>query len=261
MLLNACTSMEEMLNKEFVGREVYLCEPSFDGTAYPGKKIIKNITCTQSKANSCKINLLNENGSDESIGWYQSTSNYIGEMNVDLVSRPYCSLNKYKEYILEKQKKEEAQKTEEKNIIEDCKQAKEKARQRKEDIRKAEGNLLILDDSITYNDEGRTSNWSFGFKVVGYDNIGIIVESSCTFSPIANILLNAFVGCENKNYFIYTSDDYADGECYKNWQYLHKDAGVYNWNGKRIRAFRKTNYKISEIEYQTYLKDKKHQCN
>ena len=159
----------------------------------------------------------------------------------------------YKASILKVQKEKEEK-------VSDCKRAMEKAKLRNTELNNSEGNLMILDETITSNPENRTSNWSFCLKVIGYDNTGIVVRSGCTFSPLANLFLNPLIGCEEKEYFIYTDDDYADGECYKDWQYLHKDIGIYNWKNKRIRAFKKSNFKISEIEYQTYLYDKSLKC-
>lgn len=162
---------------------------------------------------------------------------------------------KQKEII--KQKEKERQEANKAKLIAqnaDCKQAIEKAKHHAEEINAK--NLFVLDESKTSNQANHTGNWSFCLKVIDYDNAGIIVQSGCTASPLANILLNSFIGCEDKYYFIYTTDAYADRECYKNWEYFHEDAGVYTWKNKRIRAFKATKFKISETDYHTYLRDK-----
>ena len=159
----------------------------------------------------------------------------------------------------EKKKKEEKIKVE-KEADNDCIQAMSKAQNRSNQLDNLNGKLMVLDESITSNSENRTSNWSFCMKVVGYGKYGIVVRSECTFSPLVNLFLEPLIGCEEKEYFIYTDDIYADGECYKDWRYLHRDGGVFNWKGKRIRAFAKSRFKISEIEYKTYLYDKNLRC-
>lgn len=267
-LLGGCAVMEDTITENIAGQEVYVCYNESDLTI--GKKTLLNIVDSNGyrQNNIFKIYMLDSSGRKESTMWQNTSKDYLDEIKRDLFHKPFCTKSEYEHLLREKEnerladlkRQKELQETKEREIA-DCKQAKIKAQARNDELKNKEGNIVVLDESITSNNENRTSNWSFCFKVVGYDNGGIVVESRCTFSPIANILLDAFVGCEEKNYFIYTSDDYADGECYKDWQYLHKYAGVYNWKGKRIRAFRKTNYKISEIEYQTYLKDKTHQCN
>lgn len=178
---------------------------------------------------------------------------------IEICSEDSTEYAKYKDSILKVQNEKEELARKNEIADKDCQQAMGKAEKRSNELNNEE-TLLILDESITTNAENRTSNWSFCLKVIDYDRAGIIVQSSCTFSPLANIFLNPLIGCEEKNYFIVTTDNYADGECYKDWRYLHKDVGVYNWKGKRIRAFRKSNFKVSEIQYQTYLQNKNLRC-
>lgn len=261
LLICGCVSVDDVLNQEFSGHEVYVCTEQYNLT--PGKKTIQNIEHLNSY-NHYKIHMLNNGGHEETLTWIYETTDFIAETQRDLIKHPFCTKQKYEQYLenIKRQKEAKvkaARKIKENN--EDCKQAKERAKRRHDELNQIAGNLMILDETITSNPQNKTSNWSFCLKVIDYGNDGIVVESQCTTSPLANMFLKSFIGCEDKNYFIYTSDAYADGECYKDWRYLHQNSGVYNWNGKRIRAYKATNYNISEIEYQTYLKDKTLQCN
>ncbi|MBQ7659498.1 MAG: hypothetical protein IJS26_01970 [Alphaproteobacteria bacterium] len=270
--LAGCTVMEDVMTEKLTGQEVYVCHNENNLTI--GKKIVQNITDSNEygQNNVFKITMLDKkSGYQEMARWANTSPDYMSEIQQILVTRPFCTKAKYKQY-LERQRKEKQEREEKERFkkeqeaakraeeIADCKQAIDKAQQRNNEIKNIAGNVVILDETITTSNQNKTSNWSYCLKVAGYDKEGIVVESRCTFSPVANLFLAAFVGCEEKRYFIYTQNDYADGECYKDWSYLHKDAGVHTWKGKRLRSYKKTNFQISEIEYETYLKDKTHQC-
>jgi hypothetical protein len=272
VILASCAVMEDIMTEKLAGQEVYVCHNEQNLTI--GKKIVQNITDSNGygQNNVFKITMLDKKSGYQEIAlWTNTSPDYMSEIQQTLVKRPFCSKAQYEEY-LEYQRKEKLEREEKERIrkeqeaakraeeIADCKQAKEKALQRNNEIKSIAGNVMILDETIASGNQNRIGNWSYCLKVIGYDKEGIVVESRCTFSPVANLFLASFVGCEEKNYFIYTQNDYADGECYKDWSYLHKDAGVHTWKGKRLRSYKKTNFKISEIEYKTYLKDKTHQC-
>ena len=251
-LLAGCVSAEELLNQEYSNKQIYLCQ-YYDGIA-PGHKTIKKIDISE-HYRAYTIDLLNDKGEEEQLTLDIESSNYVTDIKDQLSYKPFCSRTEY-ERQLEARRNAEKRK---KENLEDCEQAINRAQQRRNELNKL-GELFVLDKTKTLNPSNHTSNWSHCLKVIDYSKDGILVKSNCTSSPIANALLSVFVGCEDKEYFIYTADNYADGECYKDWEYLHRDFGVYNWSGKRIRAFRKTNFKISEIEYHMYLKDKSLKC-
>lgn len=257
--LIGCTTTGELLTQEFAGNEVFLC-CNYNGIT-PGKKIIKMVDISKSD-NSYYIDLQNDKREKEQLVLKIKSTNYTVDFKNQLDYNPFCSQTEYEKQLQAHKRQLETrikiQKKLEQNIA-DCKQAISKSKQRRNEINKL-GELFILDKTTTLNQTNHTSNWSHCLKVIDFAKDGILLKSNCTSSPVANLLLEVFVGCEDKYYFIYTSDKYADGECYKDWRYLHRDVGVYNWEGKRIRAFKKTNFKVSEIEYQTYLKNKTLKC-
>lgn len=258
-LIVGCTSKVDSLNARFAGKEVYICKNDYD--IIPGKKFFKEVAPFSVNANQYNVYLSNDYGGNDGVGWISNKSNYIEEMEKDLISYPYCSKEEFEEYQARIKKAEEDRITKQKERVDDCKQAMSKAKSHHNEIKNIAGELMILDETITSNPENRTSNWNFCLKVMGHAENGIMVKSNCTPSPFVNLLLVAFIGCEDKSYFIYTSTKYADGECYKDSEYLHKDAGVYTWKGySKLRAYQKTSYKVSEIDYITYLKDKSLKC-
>lgn len=258
-VLYGCKSSETLLTEHFSGEKIYVCHKQ--PTLTLGEKTIQYVE--KLDINHYKMLLLNSNGDQETISYTLKSNNYITE-NKDMLTRaPFCLQSEYimLQNKLKKQKEKERQEAHKAKLIAqnaDCKQAIEKAKHRANEINAK--NLFILDESKTSTQPNHTGNWSFCLKVIDYDNTGIIVQSGCTASPLVNMFLDSTIGCEDKYYFIYTADAYADRECYKNWEYFHEDAGVYTWKhtwkNKRIRAFKTTNFKISETDYHTYLRDK-----
>ncbi len=274
-VLYGCKSPETLLTEQFSGEKIYVCHKQ--PTLTLGEKTIQYIE--KPAINHYQMLVLNSRGHQETINYTLNSNNYIAENKNMLTQAPFCSQSEYialqnklkKEKALardklKKQKEKERQEANKAKLIAqnaDCKQAIEKAKHRADEINAK--NLFVLDESKTSTQPNHTGNWSFCLKVIDYDNAGIIVQSGCTASPLVNMFLDSTIGCEYKYYFIYTTDAYADRECYKNWEYFHEDAGVYTWkyawtNKRRIRAFKTTNFKISETDYHTYLRDKDINC-
>ena len=279
-----CTLTETLLNERFTGKEVFLCERSADGKARPGKKVVKSITCMRDNSNRCNVNLLNESGAYEVTSWSPKTNNYIEDMDINLISRPYCSSNGYKKYVLEKQRREEAKKIKEEKIkanVADCTQAFDNARKRilelGEDI-EVFSNVLSVD---TFNgDVNKKSGWLSYFsekKVVDTTKNGIILSNDCSlFKNIGNVanktwlwkgLLSAagnLIGslCKEEPIFIYNDNPskYADKEIFSDNVSVYKRDGSFKYKNAQIKAYRKTEHKVSEIEHTTYLNNKKLKC-
>mgnify|MGYP005756854639 CR=1 FL=1 len=139
----------------------------------------------------------------------------------------------------------------------DCKQAKEKAQKRLEQIKTALG-MKSNEKNIHYSLTG---------KVVDFADNGIIISTDCSGVWANGWMLGALgtlmaANCEEERTFIYTKNtDYATNEKFNNKGLLYKKAGNFRYTTvtgatMSIPAYRETSYKASEIDYKTYLKDK-----
>ena len=168
--------------------------------------------------------------------------------------------NEIKQAQIAEQKKKEQQaiakaKTEAQKA--DCKQAKEKAQKRLEQIKTALG-MKSNEKNLRYNLIG---------KVVDFADNGIIISTDCSGIWANGWMFGTFgtlmaANCEEERTFVYTKNtDYATNEKFNNKGLLYKKVGNFRYTTvtgatMSIPAYRETPYKASEIDYKTYLKDK-----
>lgn len=168
--------------------------------------------------------------------------------------------NEIKQAQIAEQKKKEQQaiakaKTEAQKA--DCKQAKEKAQKRLEQIKTALG-MKSNEKNLRYSLIG---------KVVDFADNGIIISTDCSGIWANGWMFGTFgtlmaANCEEERTFVYTKNtDYATNEKFNNKGLLYKKVGNFRYTTvtgatMSIPAYRETPYKASEIDYKTYLKDK-----
>lgn len=156
-----------------------------------------------------------------------------------------------------KQKRKEQQaaakaKTEAQKV--DCKQAKEQAQKRVEQIKTT---------------LGANSIYNMNCLVVDFANNGVIVSCNSLLATMLNEYGPSKAStCRDNRAFIYTKNtDYATNEPFNNKGLLYKRSGNFKYitvtgATMSIPAYRETSYKESEVDYRTYLKDKSIQyCN
>lgn len=136
----------------------------------------------------------------------------------------------------------------------DCKQAKEQAQKRVEQIKTT---------------LGANSIYNMNCLVVDFANNGVIVSCNSLLATMLNEYgPSKASACRDNRAFIYTKNtDYATNEPFNNKGLLYKRAGNFKYitvtgSTMSIPAYRETSYKESEVDYRTYLKDKSIQyCN
>lgn len=165
----------------------------------------------------------------------------------------YQFLDEYQKELerMEKEKqnrlKNEARK---KERLADCQQAKEKAKKRAREI------------GIDKNDTQKFTTFSgFGATVEEFLADGVIIKKDCGAIKAFGWWLfvdNAdSTGCK-KEYVIYTNDkNYGTHEDFRDKGLLYQRVEHYHqYDGTYLPAYKETPYKISDVDYHTYLKDK-----
>lgn len=176
----------------------------------------------------------------------------------DALDRLKSNINKEKAEKLEQKRKEKINK----EHLADCKQAMEKADARKTEIEKELGKNIISAD--------------LSGKIVDLAKNGIFVENDCAeelndaamgFSFfggrnwMSDLMYASAIQCKENRRFVYTTHtDYIVGRTYVNDNLLIYE-GIYKYktiagNMNSVPAYKEIAYKISEIDYRTYLNDK-----
>ena len=266
LILSACTSAEEILNKEYVGKEVYVCNQNYSLSL--GKKTIQKVTVHSShniddeseQYGYYTINFVDSNG------YYEAMS--FNNIKQELMEKPFCSASGYKKLEAEKQKAQ-AEVTEKQN---DCEQAVENAYNAR---KKLPQDIKMFNGSDTINLKKEVVEHNTVYQVIDTASTGIIVSNNCeliqnagdalTHSWAMDGILSAaghFVKtlCQEETIFIYTSQtDYATNERFRGNDLIYVRDGTYGYKGKIIKAYR-AGSPASQIEYKTYLKNKQLKC-
>lgn len=172
------------------------------------------------------------------------------QINKEIEQNRIAEQKKKEQQAIEKAKAE-AQKA-------DCKQATEKAQKRLNQIKSSVGTDFI------YDIQG---------KVVDFADNGIIISTDCSgiwnnswwMGELGTLLA---ANCKEERSFIYTKDtNYATNDKFNDKGLLYKKVNNFKYTTvtgatMSIPAYKETSYKASEINYQTYLKDKSiAECN
>jgi hypothetical protein len=153
--------------------------------------------------------------------------------------------------------KQEMTKQKESMRIADCKQAIEKAKKHRNEIGEPGTMRIFNAGHTTVNPEGEIISSEL-YRVMDFASNGVMV-SNCGFVVGAS--------CDNERVFVYTTDtNYANEDVFRGKGLLYKRDGNYRYttvigSQNSVPAYRATQYKASEIEYKTYLKDKTEECD
>ena len=273
-MLNACTPTEEILNKEYVGKEVYVCHKSYDLS--PGKKIIQKVTVHNSNNNNdderneygyYTINFVDNDGYYESMSFHN--------IKQQLMSQPFCTAQGYANYqrkaqdLKEKEQKVKVAIAEQNN---DCVQAIEQAYKARQKLAK---DIKVFNFSETVNLNKHIVVNDIEYQVIDTVTNGVIVSNNCEMIQNAGDALTntwAMEGmlsaaghfvktlCQEDKIFIYTPQtNYATKERFTGNNLIYIRNGTYYYNGQSIKAYR-VGSSVTPIEYKTYLKNKQLKC-
>ncbi len=170
-------------------------------------------------------------------------------------------INKEKNEKLEQKRKAQEQERKEKahqEHLADCKQAQKKAKDRKQEIEQELGKEVVFK--------------GISGKIVSVTSEGVFVENDCyekykqaeAVSMVNDYWGNwAYMGaatCRENRRFIYTNKDnlFVDHKFSSEYLFVPMDGYKYTTLGgtTSVPSYKETAYKVSEIEYETYLKDK-----
>lgn len=208
---------------------------------------------------------LNEIGGGCRCAWHiveGKEEHYTAVIEKSVFDKEFPIVKKvFEEKATAAKKKLQKEKAKKEAALVDCKQAKEKAENRKKEIKTALG---LKSNDYLY--------WGFlDHKVVDFSTNGIFIENDCYANRLRDMHLVIQYGadlrnlCREERVFIYTADSYARNDFFDGGGWLYIQVENYKYQtvaGGRnvVKAYKQIPYKAEEIDYTTYLKNKKNRC-